>query len=69
MEAAAPGKSPSHRSRCRRGTFASPVPEEAAAVEEALERAADAVECWMDEGAIATMNRFNRKVGKEESET
>lgn len=30
-------------------------------VAEALERAAAAVECWLREGIVATMNRFNRR--------
>ena len=38
-----------------------------AAVDEVLELAADAVECWVREGATAAMNRFNRKVRKEDS--
>jgi hypothetical protein len=27
--------------------------------------AADAVECWVAEGVISAMNRFNRRTGKE----
>jgi len=38
-----------------------------AAVDEILELAADAVECWVREGATTAMNRFNRKVRKEDS--
>lgn len=30
-------------------------------VEEALDRAAAAAECWLREGIVATMNRFNRR--------
>jgi len=37
------------------------------AVDEILELAADAVECWVREGATAAMNRFNRRVPKEDS--
>jgi PTH1 family peptidyl-tRNA hydrolase len=37
------------------------------AVDEVLELAADAVECWVREGATAAMNRFNRRVPKEDS--
>jgi len=37
------------------------------AVDEILELAADAVECWVREGAAAAMNRFNRRVPKEDS--
>ena len=37
-------------------------------VTEAVVAAADAVECWVGEGLLAAMNRFNRRVGKEDSE-
>ncbi len=43
--------------------------EERAVVDEAVERAADAVECWLDEGALAAMNRFNRRTRMEEPES
>jgi peptidyl-tRNA hydrolase, PTH1 family len=46
-------------------TFAPDEREPAAA---ALERAADAVECWVDQGIVAAMNRFNRNEAKEASE-
>ena len=43
--------------------------EERAVVDEAIERAADAVECWLGEGALAAMNRFNRRTRMEEPES
>jgi PTH1 family peptidyl-tRNA hydrolase len=46
-------------------TFA---PEEWPAVDEVVRLAADAVECWVTDGILAAMNRFNRKVRKEVSE-
>lgn len=45
------------------------TPEEMPALEEAVRRAADAVECWLSEGLPAAMNQFNRRVRKEDSET
>ena len=47
-------------------TFA---PEEEQVLGEAVRRAADAVECWVVEGPAGAMNRFNRRIPKEESET
>ena len=41
---------------------------EEADVAEAVLTAADAVECWIGEGVLAAMNRFNRRVRKEDPE-
>jgi peptidyl-tRNA hydrolase, PTH1 family len=46
--------------------FAEAEETEAAA---AVIEAADAVECWIGEGLLAAMNRFNRRVRKEDLET
>jgi PTH1 family peptidyl-tRNA hydrolase len=43
-------------------------PDEEPRVREAVERAADAVECWATQGIEQAMNRFNRKIRKEVSE-
>ena len=43
--------------------------EEETVVDETLERAADAVECWVAEGSLAAMNRFNRRNRREEPES
>src|SRR5262245_8979757 len=42
--------------------------EEEPIVESAVQLAADAVECWTNDGIVTAMNRFNRRVGKEVSE-
>ena len=41
--------------------------QEEAAVDEVLERAADAAEVWVRDGTAAAMNQFNRRVRKEDS--
>lgn len=43
--------------------------EETPLLDEAVRRAADAVECWAAEGALGAMNRFNRRVRQEETGT
>ena len=43
------------------------APEEEPALEEAIRRAADAVECWITEGALGAMNQFNRREDPETS--
>jgi len=53
----------------RRHVLEAPSSEEAKAIEEAIRVAADAVECWLGEGILAAMNRFNRSAGKEVSES
>ena len=42
-------------------------PREHAMLRRTVERAADAVECWIAEGMTAAMNEFNRRVTEEES--
>ena len=43
--------------------------DERPAVEAAVRRAADAVECWVTQDIRTTMNRFNRRVRKEVPES
>ena len=43
-------------------------PGEIVGVKEAIERAADAVACWLTDGIETAMNRFNRKIVKEVQE-
>lgn len=45
------------------------APEELPVLVETIRRAADAVECWLADGALAAMSRFNRRVRREESES
>jgi PTH1 family peptidyl-tRNA hydrolase len=49
--------------------LASFTEDEEAEVGEAVRLAADALECWIGEGLLAAMNRFNRRVRKEVSES
>ena len=53
----------------REHVLAPPTAEETESLAEAIDRAADAVECWTEEGILAAMNRFNRKIGKEDQAT
>jgi PTH1 family peptidyl-tRNA hydrolase len=46
-----------------------PSKDERVVLEETIRTAADAVECWVGEGLLAAMNRFNRRVRKEVPET
>ena len=46
-----------------------PAADEEELIDRALGQAADAVDSWICEGLIATMNRFNRKGRKEASES
>ena len=41
------------------------APEERERVDEVVREAAGAVGCWVTDGILAAMNRFNRKAGKE----
>jgi PTH1 family peptidyl-tRNA hydrolase len=45
------------------------TPEEIPALQEAVRQAADAVECWVSEGIRSAMNRFNRRIRREDVET
>jgi peptidyl-tRNA hydrolase, PTH1 family len=53
----------------RQHVLDTPSGDERLELERAADRAADAVECWWLEGILETMNRFNRKVSKEVSES
>jgi PTH1 family peptidyl-tRNA hydrolase len=46
-----------------------PAAAEAGAMAEAIRVAVDAVECWLEEGILVAMNRFNRKVPREATES
>ena len=49
--------------------LAEPAAAEREALEQAVGRAAEAVQCWLRAGVRETMNRFNRRVRKEVSES
>lgn len=53
----------------KRHVLEAPSDKEAAVLEEAADRAADAVECWVKEGLGPAMNRFNGQESKEVSES
>ena len=53
----------------REHVLGEPPADERAVMDEAIGRAADAVECWLGEGVFAAMNRFNRRMHKEDSES
>ena len=53
----------------REHVLARPSTDEERVIEESLEHAADAVASWVTDGIVVTMNRFNRKAGKEVSES
>ncbi len=53
----------------KRHVLETPSEKEAAVLEEAALRAADAVECWVKEGLGPAMNRFNGQDPKEVSES
>ena len=46
-----------------------PSAAEAKVMGDAIRVAADAVQCWLEEGILAAMNRFNRKVPREATES
>jgi PTH1 family peptidyl-tRNA hydrolase len=54
--------------RLREHVLDEPEGEESEAYKRAVRLAADAVECWLDEGILAAMNRYNRRAPKEVSE-
>ena len=56
-----------HRAALREHVLKEFEQEDEAAVDEVLELAADAVECWVRAGVTAAMNKFNRRIPKEDS--
>ena len=56
-------------SELKQHVLAEPAGEERVTLDQAADRAADAVECWVVDGPAAAMNRFNRKVRKEVPES
>ena len=55
------GTGPEEASALREHVLEEFSPEERPVLEEAIRRAADAVECWVAGGAVAAMNQFNRR--------
>ena len=53
----------------REHVLAEPTDGERDSVEQAVDLAAEAVECWASEGMLAAMNRFNHRVRKEVPES
>ncbi len=49
----------------REHVLAEPEASDAGLLMDTIRVAADAVECWLDEGILAAMNRFNRRADKE----
>jgi len=63
------GVGASESARLEEHVLEEPPRDEEETLAEALARAADAVECWIGEGLLVAMNRFNRKARKEVEET
>lgn len=57
------------RAELREHVLEAPAGDEGQMLELAADRAADAAECWLGEGILAAMSRFNRRERKEVSES